>query len=390
MKILPYPDGKRFACTFTDDTDWADPERVRKVYEFIDSCSLKVTKTVWVFPAKRKSGNPEETGLRVDGCTLQDRDYLELVRSLQKSGHEIALHMASGGNNTREETIAAYEMFKTLLGQYPKVNINHGRNAEGMYWNRDIYANRCINWLASVYISDRSEGHVEKSSYFWGDICKKHTMYMRSYKSCCLNTLKVNRSMPYIEKGKPFVNGWFSATDLAEPWLLKKIITDKNMEQLIKSNGSCIGYTYFHKFVNAQGELLPEFIQAMELLKKYREQGWFVPVSDLLERLKNIRNLKITGNNKRFRLINCSSQSINDVWLQGTKGDCIQTSDGETACIGDDGLAHFRSVKGDDTGFETQNPVLPALEFLNMQLHQIYVLMLRHIHGRKFTRKGWK
>jgi len=44
MKIA-WPNGKRFAFTIVDDTDWAAVERVKPVYDLLARLGLKTTKT---------------------------------------------------------------------------------------------------------------------------------------------------------------------------------------------------------------------------------------------------------------------------------------------------------------------------------------------------------
>ena len=58
---ITWPDGKAFAFTIFDDTDFATVEKVGPVYSLLADCGLRTTKSCWVV-----RGDPEE-GLRGRG-----------------------------------------------------------------------------------------------------------------------------------------------------------------------------------------------------------------------------------------------------------------------------------------------------------------------------------
>jgi hypothetical protein len=87
--------------------------------------------------------------------------------------------------------------------------------------------------------------------------------------------------MPYVDPGRPFVNYWYSSSEGSQAPAFLKTLRDENQDRLERQGGACIMYTHFgHGFVH-DGRLNPEFRRLMERLA--RKNGWFVPVSTLLD-----------------------------------------------------------------------------------------------------------
>ena len=125
ITVEPFPFGKRFAVTMIDDTDLATHAEIEPVYACLDRSGIRITKTVWPLPAVAPSG-PGTTVDRVTD-TLANQEYTRFCQRLQSQGFEIAMHTASGGNDTRDRTIQAYDLFERVFGHPPKTNIMHGR-----------------------------------------------------------------------------------------------------------------------------------------------------------------------------------------------------------------------------------------------------------------------
>ena len=49
---LGFPEGKRFACTVFDDTEYADAANTRALYDFLTELGLRTTKSIWVYPPR--------------------------------------------------------------------------------------------------------------------------------------------------------------------------------------------------------------------------------------------------------------------------------------------------------------------------------------------------
>jgi len=123
---LEWPEGKRFAFTIVDDTDASTVENTKPVYDLLESCGIRTTKTVWPLGFTQKP--------HFGGGTLEDPDYRAWVLDLQGAGFEIALHGATDHPSTREETRRALDYFREVLGHDPRLHANHFGQAEGMYW----------------------------------------------------------------------------------------------------------------------------------------------------------------------------------------------------------------------------------------------------------------
>ncbi len=98
--LSPYPNGKDFAFTITDDPDYTRFERIKPIYDFLDDINIKTTLAVWVRDPERSNGLPDKprhSKHPSDSC--QRPEYLAYVKHLQARGFEIALHTVSAGND---------------------------------------------------------------------------------------------------------------------------------------------------------------------------------------------------------------------------------------------------------------------------------------------------
>jgi hypothetical protein len=388
VNIHPFPENKTFAFSMIDDTDDASLEKVRTAYQYLDTIGVKSTKTVWVLPATRKSGS-EETGKWCEGVTLANQSYVTLLKDLVQRGHELAMHSASGGNNFRCETIQAYEIFKNLFGNYPLVNVMHGRNKDNLYYGAEGFKG-IFKIFANAYCADRFEGHIAGSPYFWGDIFAKNSQYSRYYKCMSLNTLKINPSMPYFDPAKPFVPRWFSSTDLSSIETVKMNLTESSLNRLIAQKGACIAYTYFHYYINESLQLLPIVEERFNLLKKYGTIVWMVPVSVLLNRLEKIKKVIVYRHGRTVLVKNFNENEIADVWVHGPRGLKIFDEHGNSVVIGASGAACLSaippSIEAPPARIRT---TLQFGEESKMILAQIYLLIVRVLYGRKYRRSGF-
>ncbi len=105
---MTWPEGKDFAFTIFDDTDWAALDNVREVYALLSDYGFRTTKSVWPI---RGSGKPRNAG-----STCDDQDYLAWLRGLQDEGFEIGLHNVAFHSSVRQETIRGFQRFEELFG----------------------------------------------------------------------------------------------------------------------------------------------------------------------------------------------------------------------------------------------------------------------------------
>jgi len=280
MTATALPANKRFAFTIVDDTDDTFLENIRPVYDFLTEQRVFITKTVWVYP-------PRDAASR--GDSLQNREYLNYVLDLKRRGFEIALHNVGSGHYTRAEILAGLEEYRDLLGEYPKIHINHSYNPDNIYSGNKRFGfpfNRILRVLYPRY-RDFS-GEEEGSPYFWGDAHKRIIRFNRNYEFDEINLLKVNPESPYRDRRYlRYSNYWFSAAFAPNPWCFDRLFTRPAIDRLEREGGICIAYTHLGYYTRT-GELDRGFVEAIRYLVS-KGTGLFVPVSDLLELLLKAR-----------------------------------------------------------------------------------------------------
>lgn len=273
-----FPDDKKFAFSIFDDTDLSTVENTEPIYRLLTELGLRTTKSVWPLASV-----PEG---KYGGCSLQDHDYLNFVLGLRDRGFEIALHGTRNHHSSRALVEAGFAEFRRLIGRDPRIHANHCRNRDNVYWGsarfrllKPFYA------LASLFSGKRGfEGHVAESEFFWGDLCRERLDYLRDFVFQEVNLDRVNPTMPYHDKAKPFVKYWFSSCNGADVESFCELLSEANQEKLERERGVCIVYTHFAcGFVEA-GHVHPRVEQLLRSLA--RRDGWFVPVSQVLDHLR--------------------------------------------------------------------------------------------------------
>ena len=148
--------------------------------------------------------------------------------------------------------------------------------------------------------NDLSQGHIEDSTLFWGDLCRQKITYVRNFVFGDINTLKVCPMMPYHDPARPFANYWFAASEGANVSSFTSMTRERNQERLVKEGGACIMYTHFAKGFLDRGRIHGQFKMLMERLS--RLNGWFVPVSTLLDFILQARGTHIITQTERCEL----------------------------------------------------------------------------------------
>ena len=287
---MMFPDNKQFAFSILDDTDDSTVENVKPVYDLLSSLGMKTTKTVWAADC------PEGSPLYFAGQTLKDEAYLKFVHDIRDSGFELAWHCATMESSKRARTIEALEFFNREFGYYPTLHCNHANNHENIYWGEKRYTNIFLRQLIKFIGRNNTNfcGEDERSYYFWGDLCKKYFRHVRNFTFNELNMLKADPGMPYHIHEKPYVNNWFSTTDAPDVNRFVELLTHENIDRLSHETGVCIISTHLGKGFTVNGKLDDRVIDSLEYLAKHN--GWFVPVSDILDYMlgqqKNNRNYR--------------------------------------------------------------------------------------------------
>lgn len=269
-----WPAGKTFAFTIFDDTDGSTVENISPIYRLLRDLGFRTTKSVWLQRCTTSARTPAET------CA--DTAYLAFVLELQQAGFEIAFHNASWDTSTRSDILVALAHFQQIFGAPPQSFAQHGDCNENIYWaDARVSGLRRVLYRACRYHADyHPEGHLPESPYFWGDFCRRNIKYVRNFVFRDINTLKVCPEMPYHDPLRPYVNYWFASSDGCEPEGFIRLLSPDNQDRLEREGGACIVYTHLYNF-SRNGEVLPEVKQALQRLAT--KNGWFVPVSTLLD-----------------------------------------------------------------------------------------------------------
>jgi hypothetical protein len=166
-----------------------------------------------------------------------------------------------------------------------------------------------------MYQPQRFLGHVESSEFFWGDICKEKTKYVRLLETTTLNTLHADPATPFFDPNKPYVRSWFSSTYAAGSEYFR-LMTGPNIDRLRKDRGVAILHTYCVQFTRTDGcggfRPSPRFVRSLEMLAA-QPDGWYVGVTELLDRLSAVRNLTVHQAGRSIALRNSSNTVIRDL-----------------------------------------------------------------------------
>lgn len=284
---LKFPNNKKFIFTIIDDTDDAELEKIKPVYDILYNAGLRTTKTIWVYPVRDLKYSK--------GDSLQNKNYLDFVKELISRGFEIGLHNVGSGNYERNEIVNGLEEYKQLLGDYPNIHVNHSYNKDNIYCGPKRFSfpfNVIVKNLYSKY--SQFEGDIPTSNFFWGDIHKKIIKYSRNYEIDDINTLKVNPFMPYRDKAyEKYCNYWYSSTFAPNQWVFNKIVTKKNIDRLESEGGVCILYTHLGYYFK-NGVVDEGFTKMIEYIRS-KKTCLFLTVSETLDFIKSNRS-KINQN----------------------------------------------------------------------------------------------
>lgn len=339
--LSPYPDGKNFAFTIADDAHKQTVEKIRPIYEFLYELGLRTTIAVYIEKPSRTNGIPDvslhalghdertnfiNNDISLRGDTLEQKDYLEYIKELHEKGFEIAIHTVSSGNDFREITIEGYEKYKKIFGEYPKMNIMHSNNLENVYWGAKVFNSKIAKWIIEdvigiFYSKTRFpfEGEDPESPYFFGDILKEKTKYVRLWGTRDINTLRFNPSMPYHDPQKPYVNYWYSFSEGHTARVFNRLLNDENIEKLYEERGASIVYTHFASgFISKseKGENIINPVAETQLRKlAHQKDGWFVPASILLDRLLLMKNVVLFDTDSALIVSNLNDSIVRGVTL---------------------------------------------------------------------------
>jgi hypothetical protein len=294
---ISWPDGKQFAFSVFDDTDLSAPGNFEAVYDLLGSLRMRTTKSVWPATGGDLQSRSEH------GSTCDDPEYLRTVQELQRWGFEIGYHNSYFEGLPRRRIAEGLERFHALFGHYPAAMANHAESSEGIYWGYD----RLSGFVRTLYrvINGRfganpHQGHIAKSAYFWGDLCQQRIRYVRNFVFGEINTLAACPLMPYHDPLRPFVQAWFAASNGQILSSCVRLLAERNQDRLEESGGACIVYTHFGSGFQQGQKVDGRFAQLMKRIAS--KNGWFVPVSTLLDHIRAQRGLVTLSAAQRRRL----------------------------------------------------------------------------------------
>jgi hypothetical protein len=292
---VQWPGGKRFAFSIIDDTDRATLDNVPAVYDLLGELGLRTTKTVWPLPGDDAAGS--------DGRSCADVAYRRWVQGLQRDGFEIAIHNAASRTSPRARTIAGLDRFAELFGADPSIHANHSACRENIYWgDRRVSGVNALayNLLNRFRTRNLFQGHDERSPLFWGDVCSARIRYVRNFVHGDVDTLAFCPQMPYHDADRPYVGAWFAATEGPDVNVFVAALTEARLDRLERRGGACIMYTHFASGFADGGRLDPRFERTMRRVSA--RDGWFVPVSELLDHLVAVNGRRVLTAAERGRL----------------------------------------------------------------------------------------
>ncbi len=272
-----WPEDKSFAFSIFDDPDSQTLEGGKAVYGFLREHGFRTTKGVWPSAATRQASD--------NGVTCADPEYTKWLTELQDAGFEIALHNVTSHTSLRDETIGGLDRFAGIFGHDPQCLAHHYYCDESLYWgDRRLSGTRRLAYNLATRFRNygRSHGHVPGHPEFWGDVCRARIKYVRNFVFGGADTLAACPFMPYHDSERPFVNYWYASSEGSNAGRFTDTLSEAAQDSLEASGGACIMYTHFGHGYTDSG-LNPRFRELMQRLSK--RNGWFVPVSTLLDHL---------------------------------------------------------------------------------------------------------
>jgi hypothetical protein len=294
---INWPGGKQFAFSIFDDTDLSVPGNFEAVYDLLGSVGMRTTKSVW--PATGQDLQPRSW----QGSTCDDAEYLKIVLGLQRAGFEIGYHNSYFEGLPRQRIDEALERFKTLFGSYPSSMANHAESSEGIYWGHErVSGAAALLYRARLKRLDPNphQGHIPGSPYFWGDLCRQRIRYVRNFVFGEIDTLAICPEMPYYDPRRPFVQAWFAASNGQILSSCVRLLTERNQDRLEQSGGACIVYTHLGSGFQQGQTVDPRFAHLITRIAT--KNGWFVPVSTLLDHIRSQQGLVTLSAAQRRRL----------------------------------------------------------------------------------------
>jgi hypothetical protein len=281
-----YPQGKDFIFSIYDDTDVATLDSIRPIYDYLNLLNIKTTKSVWPLGTNLQSSYRGSD-------SLENENYATYIKKLHDRGFEISFHSATMVSSRRKKIDYALKLFYDILKFYPRSYTAHAGNRENIYSGSSKFTTDLLKKAYKILYYKKNgyyQGHIQDSEFFWGDMVLKYFDYVRNFVFDEINLLNIGVIFPYTTSFHPWVKYWFFTSDADNVAEFNRLISEKNQQKLEDERGICIISTHFGKGFVKEGRLNDT---TKKLLKKISNRnGWFVPVSEVLDfmRKKNSNN----------------------------------------------------------------------------------------------------
>lgn len=276
-----WPEGKAFAFSILDDTDDGTVENTKPLYDLLDRLGMRTTKTVWPVAC------PEGSRLFFAGKTMADPGYRKFILDLEDRGFEIAFHCATMESSRRSRTVEALNVLTNELKTQPRLHCNHGQNRENLYWGHHRYRSLIRHAVGIARKLKRQEyhydGHVPDSPYFWGDLSLDWFDYVRSFAFARFPLPRWLPLVPYRSSSTPYVKRWFVTSDAPDATAFHRLLKATSTSTLARHGGPHIVSTHLGKGFVKDGKVGPEIERILRMIAE--GDGWFAPVSDILDHL---------------------------------------------------------------------------------------------------------
>ena len=251
----------KFYFSIIDDTDDATLENIRPVYDFLYEQGIKISKTVWVYPALDEPSS---------GDCLQRDEYADYIKVLHERGYEIGLHNVGSADYdspyTREKILGGLDFFEKRLGFKPTICVNHSYNPDSVYGGYKRF-NNPMAWVVKKLYKQYGRtfyGEVEDSPYFWGDKHKELFKYSRNHECDTMLTTKWDKRIPYIDpRRSKYANYWYSATFAPNQNVFNYVVNDEALAKLERKGGCCIIFTHLGYYCK-DGVIDPGFVERIK------------------------------------------------------------------------------------------------------------------------------
>jgi len=322
-----------FGFTIHDDTDTFDYRNGNATYQGFYNAGFLTSVSAWAETSWDKTGFVDNANQR------------NWLLDLQSKGFELALHSATGGTDTRQTTINAFNNWSEYFG-FPMMYIEHSSNGEHLisgsgadatsnyylldlvntsnvsyYWNLDAYENNAL-WKTSA----------ENSSSFYngwkayGESIDPITGERWSNGEISLfpNYTNEKAKLPLVDEHGTSINltsmiGKIHIRDAAHipSTGLRQLYTPAHIFDLVETKDLTIMYTHSGSY--------SEFNSTLAEVARY--DGYFVPAGVLLNYSSKLERVSITPGDKTFTVTNNGEYEIEGVVVYpDTNGTIINIS----------------------------------------------------------------